>query len=303
MTSLHFSPTSRNASTRIIAEIGINHCGDMRRAEMMICAAKSCGAHMVKFQKRDIDQCYDADELKKPCDSPWGSTVRDKVRGRELSWKDFERIDSICKSKRIGWSASCFDLKSLVDLERRFGESIAFHKVPSCMSKHDEFLKLVASFQRLTLVSCGLAQDMDEVCRVASHFEEARTPYVLNVTTSIYPCPPERCHLNRIKAFRNQFLRWREYRHCKAIGYSGHEVGVLPSVIAAHLGARYVERHFTLDRSWYGADQSASLEPEGLSRLCRDIALVDAICGETEISLEGDEKNPVPNLRPLPDAP
>jgi len=283
--------------TEVIAEIGINHNGDVQKAWGMIEAAKAAGAHHVKFQKRNVKACYTSAELLMPCESPWGDTVEDKVRGRELSWASFRSISGKCEVEGIGWSCSCFDLKSLRELEAEFGEDISFHKVPSAMAKHTAFLKKIASFKRLTLVSVGLSESLEEIRSVAHVFEKAQCPYVLNVTTACYPTPNNRCHVDRIGTLIGQVLDWQEWKMCQAIGYSGHEVGILPSVIAAVLGAEYIERHFTLDRSWYGADQSASLEPEGLRRLCRDVALIKEIVGCGEIALLGDEKNPVPNLR------
>lgn len=281
---------------RVIAEIGINHNGNIDRAMAMVKEAHRCGADVVKFQKRDVDTCYTQEELQAPCKSPWGKTVEAKVRGRELSWSFFYRLTGLCEDLDIGWSCSAFDLSTLKRLEREHGEDIDFHKVPSCMARHGTFLKEVASYKRLTLVSVGLAKDLDEVMRVASVFEAAACPYVLNVTTAVYPTPVNRVNLNRIETL--QALKSHGLSDlCVGVGYSGHEVGVLPSVIAAHMGSIFVERHFTMDRSWYGADQAASLEPHGLELLCRDIKMLGSLGGAKDIALWGDEKNPVPNLR------
>lgn len=278
----------------VIAEIGINHNGDIQNAWNMIIAAKAAGAHYVKFQKRNVDVCYTPEELSKPCESPWGTTVGDKVRGRELSWNAFRSIADKCDIERIGWSSSCFDLVNLRELEEQFGERISFHKVPSAMAKHGAFLRQVAAYGRLTLISVGLAESLEEIHGVAWIFEQKSCSYILNVTTALYPTPVDRCHIARISALLKASKTWA---NCRGIGYSGHEVGILPSIIAAVLGASYIERHFTLDRSWYGADQSASLEPEGLRRLCRDVSQIPDVIGLPEIHLCGDEKNPVPNLR------
>ena len=125
----------------IVAEIGINHNGDVKRAWDLIEAAKKAGAHHVKFQKRDVDVCYTPEQLAAPCESPWGTTVEDKVRGRELSWDAFNSIADKCDVEDIGWSCSCFDLKSLRELEEQFGERISFHKVPSAMAKHEDLVE------------------------------------------------------------------------------------------------------------------------------------------------------------------
>ncbi len=279
---------------QVIAEIGINHLGDISKAWNMIDAANNCGAHHVKFQKRNVDQCYTEEELAKPCQSPWGETIEDKMRGRELSWDDFKGIADKCDILKIGWSVSCFDLKSLCELEDLFGDRISFHKVPSAMAMHPVFLEQIASYKRLTLVSVGLAEDLKEVVRVTDIFEKEECPYVLNITTALYPTPVDRCNVARIQTLR---MKTACLNNCQGVGYSGHEVGILPSIVAAVLGVTHIERHFTMDRSWYGADQSASLEPEGLRRLCRDVAQVEEALGSDVIHLRGDEKNPVPALR------
>ena len=278
----------------LIAEIGINHLGQIQKAFELIDAAKAAGAHHVKFQKRNVDMCYTPAELAAPCESPWGTTIEHKVRGRELCWGDFRVIADKCKVDGIGWSCSCFDLVSLRELEEQFGDRISFHKVPSSMAKHRAFLRQIASYGWLTLVSVGLAESLEEIHGVAWIFEQRRCPYILNVTTALYPTPVDRCHIARIRVLQTASKTWA---YCRGIGYSGHEVGILPSIVAAVYGAKYIERHFTLDRSWYGADQAASLEPEGLRRLCRDVSQIEDVVGLPEVNLQGDEKNPVPNLR------
>jgi len=276
---------------KVIADIGINHNGDISKVLEMIDAVKHCGADYVKLQKRDIESCYTEEDLSKPCSSPWGATVGDKVYGRELAWSDFHLIANRCDERSLGWSASCFDLKSLEELETLYGERIAFHKVPSAMAKHEAFLKQVASYGRLTFISVGLASNLHEVKTVCRIFEELSCKYVLNITTALYPTSLARCNIARIETIRN--FRFCELHHCVGVGYSGHEVGLLPSIVAVCFGATHIERHFTLDRSWYGADQASSLEPEGLRRLCRDVSQIEDIAGSPKIQLMGDEKNPV----------
>ena len=286
--------------TKIIAELGINHNGSRATLIKMVEEAAAAGVDYVKIQKRNVDLCYTNDELDAQCVSPWGKTVEAKVRGRELSWDDVREMACVCSSIGIGWGCSCFDLTSLSELWDLFGhEKVAkslefsFHKIPSAMALHPEFVSQVAGYGKLTLISCGLAADPSGIADVTNFFEEAKTDYVLNVTTALYPCPNDRCNLNRIKRFKS--IK-DAFPCCRAVGYSGHETGILPSVIAAQMGAEWIERHFTLDRSMYGADQSASLEPEGLRRLVRDIRELEKIRGSGEIHLYGDEKNPVPHL-------
>lgn len=278
--------------TKIIAELGINHNGDVDIAKAMVTKAAIAGCDYVKLQKRDVEWCYTPEQLAQPCDSPWGETIEDKVCGRELDWDAVEFLDRHCSSLDIGWSASCFDLNSLSELEGLFPQR-PFNKVASAMALHQLFLREVARYGRLTLLSTGLLTD-EGISRAAQVFENARCPYVIMHTTALYPAPLERLNLSVISILQEVF---HEAEHCMGIGYSGHEVGVLPSVVAAGLGATWIERHFTLDRSMYGADQSASLEPAGLERLVRDIRSLPVIRGDGNRVLHGDEKNPVTYFR------
>jgi N-acetylneuraminate synthase len=280
--------------TKIIAELGINHNGSIDTLLAMTRQAKDAGADYVKLQKRDVDICYTVKELRKPCESPWGNTVDAKVRGRELLWDDIAQFADYCDSIGVGWGCSCFDLNSMAQLFSRFGSRVAFNKIPSAMSIHDTYVWLVAQQGIFTIISCGLSNGLTDIQKIADVFEDVKTPYVVNVTTSVYPCPLRRCNLYRIDTLKTMLS---DMSYCQGVGYSGHEVGILPSVIAAWSGAEWIERHFTLDRSSYGADQSASLEPEGLRRLVRDIRSLDIIGGDADIRLYGDEKNPVPELR------
>ncbi|UCG53534.1 MAG: N-acetylneuraminate synthase family protein [Candidatus Latescibacterota bacterium] len=273
---------------KIIAEIGINHNGSIESAKTMALIAKEAGADFVKLQKRDISSCYSIEELREPCKSPWGSTVEAKVRGRELSWDEVSDFARFCEKNEIGWSASCFDAKSFKELQ---SYEPAFNKVPSGLAIHRDYLQMVAKAKRLTLISTGLLGSMDEIISAAEIFEDAGCEYVINHCVALYPCPEERLNLRVIPRLIDTFL-YGDMAHCSAIGYSGHEVGILPTVIAAQFGAIWIERHFTLDRAWYGADQSASLEPQGLHRLVRDIRSLSLLQGDS-LKLKGDEKIPV----------
>ena len=280
-------------SARVIADIGINHNGDLEIAKQLVDHASLAGAWAVKLQKRSIEHCYTAQDLAQICESPWGTTVGDKVRGRELSWDSIDVVEAHCRDRGIAFTCSCFDLRSLYDLEDRYGDRLACHKVPSAMAKWREYLGAVASLRRLTLVSTGLLT-MRGVEAAAKIFEASSCPYVLMHCVALYPAPPDRLNLRVIQAMRGRFLDDPDtWPHCRAVGYSGHEVGELPAVIAAYMGAEYIERHVTVDRSLYGADQAASLEPQGLRRLVRDINVIQQIDGSSAKTLCGDEKNPV----------
>ena len=276
-------------SVKVIAELGINHNGSLEVLKTMALAAQKAGADYVKIQKRDISLCYSEEDLRSPCESPWGSTVEDKVRGRELSWDQIKEFDEFCKRHGIKWFASAFDRRSLEELVTLFPD-LPYLKVPSGLVRWRAYLRQIAQYDKPVIVSIGLCRDLFEVMDVASIFSEQKRPFVVNHCVSVYPAPPERLNLRVIPRLIHCFSSWE---HCLGIGYSGHEVGLMPTVAAVVLGARWIERHFTLDRSWYGADQAASVEPQGFARLVRDIRMVDEILGDGYIQLYGDEKIPV----------
>lgn len=277
-------------SVEIIAELGINHNGNLEVLKAMALAAHEAGADYVKIQKRDIDLCYSEKELRASCESPWGSTVEDKVRGRELSWDDVSRFDEYCKKHGIKWFASAFDRRSLEELNIRFPD-MPYNKIPSAMAKWRDFVRQAAEYKKPLLISTGLCASMFDVMEIATIPQEVGCDFVLNHCIAVYPAPIERLNLRVIENFIHTF--GASWSRCLGVGYSGHEVGLMPSVVAVVLGARWVERHFTLDRSWYGADQAASVEPQGFSRLVRDIRQVETILGDGYLRLYGDEKIPV----------
>ncbi len=280
----------------VIAEIGINHNGDIDKAKLLIKAAYDAGCDWVKFQKREIEYCYTEEDLQKPCDSPWGVTIEDKVRGRELDWNDFLALDKFCRAIGIGWSASCFDLVSLRRLHAMFPQR-PFNKVASAMAMRETFVKETAEQGVFTFISTGLLKSLEDIFDCTRAFEEEKCPYVVMHCVPNYPAPTERLNLNFISVLKEEYLSGSVFKHCKGIGYSGHEISLMPSVVAASLGADYIERHITLDRAMYGADQSASVEPQGLIRLVRDVKQTEEILGEYDKVLYGDEKNPVPYFR------
>ena len=278
--------------TKIIAEIGINHNGSLENAKALALMARDCGCDFVKIQKREIDWCYSKDELEKPCESPWGSTLLHKLRGRELNWSEVGEFGKYCREIRIEWFCSCFDLFSLRTLHDVHSDRL-LNKVPSAMAMKDEFLHEIAAQRILTLISTGLLTT-EQIDHAISIFEGWKCEYIINHCIALYPCPQERLNLLVIPVLQD---RYETFEHCRGIGYSGHETGVLPSIIAANLGAKYIERHITLDRTMYGADQAASLEKNGLQRLVRDIKSLPIICGNGDRTLHGDEKNPITFFR------
>lgn len=252
----------------VIAEIGINHNGDLSLAKKLIDVAKDAGCDAVKFQKRDLDIVYSQTVLDSPRDSPWGSTQRDQKRGLEFGPEEYTEIDKYCKEVDMQWSASAWDLKSLQFIE---GYNPPFHKVASAMVTNKPFLKAVANLGRFTLISTGMAtiKQLDAVVKV---FREKGTPFILLHTVSTYPTPEEDLNLAVISTLHE--------RYGVPVGYSGHESSVSPSIAAATLGAVLIERHITLDRALYGSDQAASLEPAGLRNLVGTIRKIPKIIGD-----------------------
>lgn len=264
----------------VIAEIGINHNGDINIAKKLIDMAKDCGCNAVKFQKRTIDIVYTKEFLDSSRESPWGTTQRAQKLGLEFGNAEYDEIDSYCKEKDIAWFASAWDKFSLIFLN---GYDILYNKVASPMLANADFVADVASFGKLTFISTGMS-DGDLIDSVVKTFKAWNCPFVLTHCVSTYPCRDEDCNL--------KVLDWLKSRYNCEVGYSGHEVGVLPSVLAVAYGATVLERHITLDRAMYGSDQAASLECRGLEIVVRYARDVKKIIGDgVKRILPGEEIN------------
>jgi N-acetylneuraminate synthase len=250
----------------VIAEIGINHNGSVDLARQLIDAAVGCGCDAVKFQKRTVDVVYTAEELARSRESPFGATNGDLKRGLEFGAREYAEIDSYCKAKGIDWFASCWDEGS-VDFIERF--SPVCYKMASASLTDDNLLRHHRRTGRPIIVSTGMS-DMQQI----SHALEVlgRDQLILLHCTSNYPSPPNELNLLAIRTLRDAFGI--------PVGYSGHEVGLATSYAAAVLGASVIERHITLDRAMWGSDQAASVEPQGLARLVRDIREYEIACGD-----------------------
>ena len=270
--------------TYIVAEIGINHNGSLTIAKDLIDVAINCGCNAVKFQKRTVEQVYSKETLEIPRESPWGKTTGDQKKGLELSLDDYDKINEYCKNK-IDWFASCWDIQSQEDMKPY---NFKHNKIASAMITHLEFIKQVAKEKKHTLISTGMTQykDIDLAIEI---FEKESCDYTLMHTVSTYPTKDIDCNINMIDTLKTKY-------NCK-IGYSGHEVGLLPSILAVTKGATVIERHITLDRSMYGSDQAASLEPEGLRRLVRDIRSIEKISGNGVKIFSDEEKAVAKKLR------
>ncbi len=254
----------------IIGEIGINHNGDIDLAKQLVRVAKSAGCQAVKFQKRTVDVVYTKEELAKPRENPFGETNGDLKRGLELGFDSYREIDDFCRNQEILWFASCWD-ESSVDFMDEF--TFPAYKIASALLTDDALLKYTRATakDRPLLLSTGMStkEQVDHAVEILG-----RENLVLIHTTSTYP--------SRYEDLNLRCIPWLVRRYGVPVGYSGHETGIATSVAACALGACVVERHITLDRAMWGSDQAASLEPNGLNRLVRDIRLVEKSLGREE---------------------
>ena len=250
----------------IIAEIGINHNGSVSLAKKMIDIAVTTGCDAVKFQKRTIDVVYTKEELAKERKSVFGNTNGDLKRGLEFGEAEYKEIDEYCKKKGIIWFASCWDEAS-VDFIEKF--NVPCYKIASASLTDDNLLKYTKSKGKPILLSTGMST-MEEIRHAVSILGEDNL--VIYHCTSTYPSDTGEMNLRVIPEFKKEFS-------CP-IGYSGHERGVTPSVIAVVMGANSVERHITNDRTNWGSDQAASLETAGLYHMVRDIRQVPILLGD-----------------------
>lgn len=252
----------------LVAEIGINHNGDLNIAKKLISEAKNSGFDAIKFQKRDINVVYTQEFLESSRKSPWGETQRQQKEGLEFSLSDYWEIDNFCKNIDMEWFVSCWDINSQVEM-RVF--STKWNKVASAMATNKPFLEVVASEKKHTFVSTGMTS-IEEIEECVKIFKKQSCPITLLHTVSTYPSEEADLNLKCITTLKEKFNL--------PVGYSGHETGVSPSVMAVVLGSEVIERHITLDRAMYGSDQAASLEPQGMRNLCSTIKKVNVCMGD-----------------------
>lgn len=270
--------------TYIIAEIGINHNGDLDIAKKLIDAAALAGCDAVKFQKRTPELCVPAEQRELKRETPWGIMTYLEYRHRvEFGEPEYEAIDRYCRDKSIAWFASCWDEAS-VDFIERFEP--ACHKVASASLTDDALLAKISGTGRPVILSTGMST-MEQIRHAVSLFDRERL--LIAHSTSTYPCKPEELNLKMIATLKEEFG--------VPVGYSGHEVGLQTTVGAVVLGATFVERHITLDRAMWGTDQAASVEPWGLMRLVRDIRVVEASLGDGEKRVFDSELESMKKLR------
>lgn len=250
----------------IIAEIGINHNGDLEIARRLIDAAVNAGCDAVKFQKRTVEVVYTAEELAKPRENPFGPTNGDLKRGLEFGLAQYREIDRYCKQRGILWFASCWDEAS-VDFIEQFQPPC--YKIASACLTDDDLLRHHRRYGRPIILSTGMStlEQVDHAVEVLG-----RENLMLMHTNSTYPSKIEELNLRTLQTLSQ--------RYGLPVGYSGHEVGLAPSVGAVALGACAIERHITLDRAMWGSDQAASVEPQGFERLVKDIRAVEKAMGD-----------------------
>ena len=269
----------------IIAEIGINHNGDLKIAKQLVDVAKDCGCDAVKFQKRAIDLVYTKELLDSPRESPWGTTQREQKEGLEFGVEEYKEIERYCKEKGIEWFASAWDMESQKFL-RQF--DCTYNKIASAMIVWEDFLKDVASEKKHTFISTGMCE-LPEIDRAVEIFKDAGCPFELMHCVSTYPMEDEKANLRCIETLRDRYK-------CD-VGYSGHEVGLAVSYGAVALGATSLERHITLDRAMYGSDQAASIEPNGLRMLVGAVRKIEQARGDGKVGMLPEEEPIAKKLR------
>jgi len=260
----------------IIAEVGINHNGDIEIAKQLIDMAKNCGCDAVKFQKRTINIVYTKEFLDSPRQSPWGATQRAQKEALEFEKKEYDIIDQYCRRRKIDWFASSWDVDSQLFLRKY---NLKYNKAASPMLTNIPLLNVIAEERKYTFISTGMST-YDDIDKAVDIFKRHKCPFMLMHCQATYPAKEEDLNLSCIKTLKERY-------NCD-VGYSGHEVSPIPSITTVTLGAIAIERHITLDRAMYGSDQSASLEARGLQILVSNAKNIARLLGDgiKQITLE-----------------
>jgi len=268
----------------LVAEIGINHNGDVNLAKKLIDIAHVAGCDYVKFQKRTIDVVYPEEVLDKPRESPWGTTNREQKYGLEFGQDEYDQIDEYCRKKRIGWFASPWDAES-VDFLREYRPM--YMKVASACLTDKNLLDRMFGTSSELIISTGMST-RDELVQALSKIGN-RTRHIL-ACTSTYPTRDDEMNLNFIKTLQDQYPVYH-------IGFSNHSPGIQYSVVAAAMGAKMIEFHITLDRAMYGSDQAASIETGGVMALCKHVRNLEKAMGTGEWTVFESEEGVKKGLR------
>lgn len=263
----------------LIAEIGINHNSSVKLAKKMIDLAKDSGFDAVKFQKRNPDISTPESQKLKIRNTPWGDITYLAYKKKiEFGLKEYKEIDRYCKKLKIMWFASAWDVDSLKFLKKF---KLKYNKVASAMLTNLDLVKAIAKEKKLTFISTGMST-MQDIQKTINIFKKNKCKFVLMHCVSQYPCPEEKLNLKMILTLKEKFK-------CD-VGYSGHEKTVSPSIFAYFLGANYIERHITLDRSMWGTDQAASLSSEGMLNLTKILKKSSITLGEGRKTISKEEK-------------
>lgn len=272
----------------IIAEIGINHNGSLDTAKKLIDLAVDAGCDAVKFQKRDPDICVPEEQKSIMRETPWGQMTYLEYKYRiEFQKKEYDEIDLYCKHKGIDWFASAWDLNSQEFLKQY---NLKYNKIASALLTYTDLLETVAKEGKHTFISTGMST-IKEIDVAVEIFRKNHCPFTVMACTSTYPCDVSECNVLFVKTLRERFS------DSIGVGYSGHEKGILPTTMAVAFGATAVERHITLDRTMWGSDHAASLGPQGIELLCRDIRNVPKILGDGNKVVYDSEKPILKRLR------
>ncbi|MBZ0297920.1 MAG: N-acetylneuraminate synthase family protein [Anaerolineae bacterium] len=268
----------------VVAEIGINHNGDINLAKKLIDAAGLAGCDAVKFQKRTVDVVYTPEDLARPRENPFGPTNGDLKHGLEFGKEAYDEIDAYCRDKGMMWYVSCWDEGAIDFIEENY--DMPCYKIASASITDDQLLRHHRQTGKPIIISTGMStlEQIDHAVDVLG-----KDDLVILHCTSTYPSKVEELNLRGIDSLRQ--------RYDVPIGYSGHEVGLATSLAAATLGACMIERHITLDRAMWGSDQAASVEPQGFSRLVKDIRAVEAAMGDGVKVVYDSEKPIIEKLR------
>jgi N-acetylneuraminate synthase len=274
--------------TYVVAEVGINHNGDINIAKELILASKNAGVDAVKFQKRTPELCVPPEHRNVMRETPWGYISYLEYRYKvEFEDKEYREINSYCKQVGIDWFASPWD-EPAVDFLEQFNP--VCHKIPSAALTDHSLLEKLKGTGRPLILSTG----MSTIEQIRASVKLVGTDnLILTHATSAYPCDPWEINLRMIETMKKEFP-------CP-VGYSGHEVGLIPSVVAVGLGACLVERHITLDRAMWGSDQAASVEPGGFSRLIKYIRVTEQSLGDGVKQVYESEKQMMRKLRRVTD--
>jgi len=264
--------------TYIIAEIGINHNGSIEVAKKLIDIAAVSGCDAVKFQKRNPDVCVPDHQKNIPRETPWGTMSYLEYKYRmEFGKKEYDEIDNYCKEKDIAWSASPWDMDSLRFLEQY---DLPFIKMPSAMMTNEPLMRTAAKSGKKIIFSCGMST-LDETDQAVRWMEEESAEFALLHCNSTYPAPLEDLNLKCIQTLKDRYA-------CE-VGYSGHEFRLGTTVASIYLGATIIERHITLDRTMWGSDHLASVEPQGLIKLVKGIRELEIALGDgNKVVTEGE---------------